>query len=168
MGMFDNLTSFDAFSRTDSEYRIRTKSGAISTAALFGRSGRPFTQRGAPHRLPPRMLQDSSFLTFFSSLSLYSFIDLISSYLRTRFEPLSPARSFHCRSFPFSACFLLFVYFCVVSIAALSIMALLFITELSIFLSSDIKPELYVDTSLGEHIQINLDIAFHALPCPRA
>jgi hypothetical protein len=44
-------------------------------------------------------------------------------------------------------------------------MAILFVTELSIYLSSDIKPELYVDTSLGEQIQINVDVTFHALPC---
>jgi hypothetical protein len=31
MGVFDNIQAFDAFSRTDNEFRVRTKSGAIST-----------------------------------------------------------------------------------------------------------------------------------------
>lgn len=48
---------------------------------------------------------------------------------------------------------------------AITIMAILFITELRIYLTSDIKPELYVDTSLGESIQINLDLTFPSLAC---
>eukprot|EP01128_Nolandella_sp_AFSM9_P005715 TRINITY_DN2824_c0_g1_i3.p1 TRINITY_DN2824_c0_g1~~TRINITY_DN2824_c0_g1_i3.p1 ORF type:complete len:388 (-),score=68.72 TRINITY_DN2824_c0_g1_i3:71-1234(-) len=53
----------------------------------------------------------------------------------------------------------------IISVAALVFMSFLFFTELVLFLSPEVQPNLYVDTSLGELIQINLDITFHSLPC---
>lgn len=33
------------------------------------------------------------------------------------------------------------------------------------YLTTTVKPELYVDTSLGSHLQINFDVVFHHIPC---
>eukprot|EP01125_Pyxidicula_operculata_P005192 TRINITY_DN1882_c0_g1_i4.p1 TRINITY_DN1882_c0_g1~~TRINITY_DN1882_c0_g1_i4.p1 ORF type:complete len:360 (+),score=55.91 TRINITY_DN1882_c0_g1_i4:153-1232(+) len=44
-------------------------------------------------------------------------------------------------------------------------MAILVVSEFSIFLSADLVPELHVDDSLDGTISINLDVVFHALPC---
>lgn len=52
-----------------------------------------------------------------------------------------------------------------VSLVAIGIMTLLVITELRIYFTASIKPELYVDTSLGEQLQINIDVTFPTLPC---
>jgi hypothetical protein len=41
----------------------------------------------------------------------------------------------------------------------------LFFSEVALFLSTDVQPELFVDTSRGEKLQINLDIVFPKLPC---
>lgn len=41
----------------------------------------------------------------------------------------------------------------------------LFFSEISLYLSTDVQPELFVDTSRGEKLQINMDIIFHKLPC---
>jgi len=53
----------------------------------------------------------------------------------------------------------------IISLVALVIMFWLFISELSFYWSAEIVPDLYVDTSLGQQLQINLDITFHHLPC---
>jgi len=42
-----------------------------------------------------------------------------------------------------------------ISIVALSLIILLVISELIIYLQAPTKPELYVDTSMGEKFQIN-------------
>jgi len=57
-----------------------------------------------------------------------------------------------------------------VSGAAVSIISGLFITwlflsEFIYYLQTDIKSELFVDTSRGEKLRINMDIIFHNLPC---
>jgi len=41
----------------------------------------------------------------------------------------------------------------------------LFISEFTYYLSVEVKPELYVDTSRGEKLRINMDVVFHNLPC---
>mmetsp|Transcript_24025 Transcript_24025/g.62745 ORF Transcript_24025/g.62745 Transcript_24025/m.62745 type:complete len:386 (+) Transcript_24025:28-1185(+) len=52
-----------------------------------------------------------------------------------------------------------------VSIVAAVIMLLLFASELTYYLSTDVKPELFVDTSRNEKMRINLDIVFPEMPC---
>lgn len=52
-----------------------------------------------------------------------------------------------------------------VSIVAMSLMALLFLFELSTYLSVEVTPVLSVDTSREGKIKINMDITFPALPC---
>jgi len=54
--------------------------------------------------------------------------------------------------------------------AAVSILSGIFITwlffsELSFYLSTEVNPELFVDTSRGEKLQINMDVTFPDLPC---
>lgn len=41
----------------------------------------------------------------------------------------------------------------------------LFFSELFYYLSTEVTPELYVDTTRGEKLRINMDIVFHNLPC---
>lgn len=41
----------------------------------------------------------------------------------------------------------------------------LFFSELSFYLSTDVQPELFVDTSRGEKLRINMDVTFPDLPC---
>ena len=41
----------------------------------------------------------------------------------------------------------------------------LFVSELSFYLSTEVRPQLFVDTSRGEKLKINLDITFHSIPC---
>jgi len=41
----------------------------------------------------------------------------------------------------------------------------LFISEFMYYLSTEINPELFVDTTRGEKLRINMDIVFHNLPC---
>jgi len=41
----------------------------------------------------------------------------------------------------------------------------LFFSEVSLYLSTYVQPELFVDTTRGEKLQINMDIIFHRLPC---
>lgn len=41
----------------------------------------------------------------------------------------------------------------------------LFISEFMYYLSVEVKPELFVDTSRGEKLRINMDVIFHNLPC---
>ncbi|KAL6043020.1 Endoplasmic reticulum-Golgi intermediate compartment protein 3 [Balamuthia mandrillaris] len=52
-----------------------------------------------------------------------------------------------------------------VSIISGLIIAWLFISELSLYLAVDVSPQLYVDVSRGEKLQINLDITFPKLAC---
>eukprot|EP01111_Echinosteliopsis_oligospora_P002808 TRINITY_DN1439_c0_g1_i1.p1 TRINITY_DN1439_c0_g1~~TRINITY_DN1439_c0_g1_i1.p1 ORF type:complete len:384 (-),score=111.29 TRINITY_DN1439_c0_g1_i1:153-1304(-) len=41
----------------------------------------------------------------------------------------------------------------------------LFFSEVALYLSVDVQPELFVDTTRGEKLKINMDIVFHKLPC---
>ncbi|KAK3755752.1 hypothetical protein QZH41_019988 [Actinostola sp. cb2023] len=45
------------------------------------------------------------------------------------------------------------------------IMFLLFVSELNYYLSTEVTPELFVDTTRGEKLKINVDISFSSLPC---
>jgi len=53
----------------------------------------------------------------------------------------------------------------VVSIVCTIIIIWLFISELSLYLTVDTQPELFVDASRGEKLRINIDITFPDLPC---
>jgi hypothetical protein len=52
-----------------------------------------------------------------------------------------------------------------VSILAIVVMHILFFTEVSIYLQTDVKTRLYVDPTIGDDIEIYLDITFPSLPC---
>jgi len=52
-----------------------------------------------------------------------------------------------------------------VSIISGLIIVWLFFSELSLYLSTEVSPELFVDTSRGEKLRINMDVTFPALPC---
>jgi hypothetical protein len=52
-----------------------------------------------------------------------------------------------------------------VSIISGLFIAWLFISEFIYYLSVDVQPELFVDTSRGEKLRINMDVIFHNLPC---
>eukprot|EP01090_Pellita_catalonica_P000463 TRINITY_DN10325_c0_g1_i1.p1 TRINITY_DN10325_c0_g1~~TRINITY_DN10325_c0_g1_i1.p1 ORF type:complete len:393 (-),score=46.66 TRINITY_DN10325_c0_g1_i1:65-1243(-) len=52
-----------------------------------------------------------------------------------------------------------------VSFLSVLILLWLLLAEFAYFMTVDVKPELYVDTSRGETLQINFDITFPALPC---
>jgi len=52
-----------------------------------------------------------------------------------------------------------------VSIVALLVMALLFISELKFYLATETADRLYVDVSRGEKLRINFDITFPHIPC---
>jgi hypothetical protein len=41
----------------------------------------------------------------------------------------------------------------------------LFISELVYYLTTEVHPELFVDTTRGEKLRINMDVVFHNLPC---
>eukprot|EP01089_Gocevia_fonbrunei_P020308 TRINITY_DN7540_c0_g1_i1.p1 TRINITY_DN7540_c0_g1~~TRINITY_DN7540_c0_g1_i1.p1 ORF type:complete len:393 (+),score=84.11 TRINITY_DN7540_c0_g1_i1:84-1262(+) len=53
----------------------------------------------------------------------------------------------------------------IVSIVCALIILWLFFSELSYYLSTEIQPELFVDTTRGEKLRINLDVTFPDLPC---
>jgi hypothetical protein len=52
-----------------------------------------------------------------------------------------------------------------VSIISGLFIAWLFISEFIYYLSVEVQPELFVDTSRGEKLRINMDVIFHNLPC---
>ena len=41
----------------------------------------------------------------------------------------------------------------------------LFVSELNYYLTKEVQPELFVDTSRGQKLRINVDITFAHLPC---
>lgn len=53
-----------------------------------------------------------------------------------------------------------------VSIVAGLVMLALFASELSYLLTTEVQPELFVDTSRNEKMRINVDMVFHHMPCP--
>ena len=53
----------------------------------------------------------------------------------------------------------------VVSLVSLSVIALLVISELSAYLTPTTVDHLYVDSSRGERIKVNLNITFPNMPC---
>eukprot|EP00047_Mylnosiga_fluctuans_P011784 m.22809 g.22809 ORF g.22809 m.22809 type:complete len:437 (-) comp3803_c0_seq1:132-1442(-) len=52
-----------------------------------------------------------------------------------------------------------------VSIVAAVLMLALFASEINYFLTTEVQPELFVDTSRNEKMRINVDVMFHHLPC---
>ncbi|XP_065844191.1 endoplasmic reticulum-Golgi intermediate compartment protein 3-like isoform X3 [Oscarella lobularis] len=52
-----------------------------------------------------------------------------------------------------------------VTIVSGIIMLVLFVSELHYFLQTEVNPELFVDTSKGQKIRINLDVSFPRLAC---
>jgi len=53
----------------------------------------------------------------------------------------------------------------VVSLVAGIFIFWLFVSELILYLTVTVKPELFVDVTRGEKLRINMDVTFHNLPC---
>lgn len=53
----------------------------------------------------------------------------------------------------------------VVTIVSAVLMFSLFVSELNFYLTKEVQPELFVDTSRGQKLRINVDITFAHLPC---
>ena len=56
-------------------------------------------------------------------------------------------------------------YFVSVTLVAALLMAVLFVSELNYYLTKEVHPSLFVDTSRGQKLRINIDITFAHLPC---
>lgn len=53
----------------------------------------------------------------------------------------------------------------IVSIVSTVFILWLFFSEVAMYLTTEVQPELFVDTTRGERLRINMDIIFHKLPC---
>ncbi|XP_076456830.1 endoplasmic reticulum-Golgi intermediate compartment protein 3-like [Babylonia areolata] len=53
----------------------------------------------------------------------------------------------------------------IITLLSSAVMAVLFISELNEYLSQETQQELFVDTSRGQKLRINIDITFSHLPC---
>lgn len=53
----------------------------------------------------------------------------------------------------------------IVSILSVTLIVLLFVSEVMFYLATDVNNELYVDTARGQKIRINLDMVFPAIGC---
>ncbi|XP_070209579.1 endoplasmic reticulum-Golgi intermediate compartment protein 3-like isoform X2 [Littorina saxatilis] len=53
----------------------------------------------------------------------------------------------------------------IVTLVAAVLMVVLFVSELNYYLTKEVHPELFVDTSRGQKLRINIDITFAHLPC---
>ncbi|EGD79796.1 intermediate compartment protein 3 [Salpingoeca rosetta] len=52
-----------------------------------------------------------------------------------------------------------------ISIVAILLIVVLFTSELVYYLSTEVEPELFVDTSRDEKMRINVDVTFHKMAC---
>jgi len=64
-----------------------------------------------------------------------------------------------------SICACMHVYLSAVTIVSAVIMFALFVSELNYYLTKDIQQELFVDTSRGQKLKINVDITFMKVGC---
>ena len=57
--------------------------------------------------------------------------------------------------------------FCTVSVTIVSaiLMFILFVSEFNYYLTTEVAPELFVDTTRGQKLRINVDITFPRLAC---
>eukprot|EP01113_Clastostelium_recurvatum_P011202 TRINITY_DN1565_c0_g1_i4.p1 TRINITY_DN1565_c0_g1~~TRINITY_DN1565_c0_g1_i4.p1 ORF type:complete len:395 (+),score=132.82 TRINITY_DN1565_c0_g1_i4:137-1321(+) len=53
----------------------------------------------------------------------------------------------------------------IVSVVSTVFILWLFFSEVALYMSTEVQPELFVDTTRGERLRINVDIIFHKLPC---
>ncbi|KAK3087487.1 hypothetical protein FSP39_006571 [Pinctada imbricata] len=53
----------------------------------------------------------------------------------------------------------------IVTVISSIIMLTLFVSELNYYLTTDIQPELFVDTTRGQKIKININMTFNKIPC---